>query len=414
MNLRFLSPLLVFFLVLNLGCTPGKSRSKENSPDATPQEKGRIYPVVTCMKDHSFSYAVYLPKSYTPSIKWPVIIAFDPHASGLLPVEKYKDLAEKYGYIIMGSNDSKNGQDMNTSAIIMDAMMGETQLRYSIDTSRVCVMGFSGGARIAIILGFFMGGPSGVIGCGAGFPQTTQRAAYRPDFIAMVGNSDFNMTELVNLDKQLDELKFPHAFIMFNGIHDWPPTEVMEKGFIWNEFCAMRKNKIKKDNAMISTYIQSQQRVMENDKATGDALSLQAHLTNMIRFIDRLRSTDDYKRQLTAIESSAEYQLQKKQFQEVLDKETKEQQELNSNFFHKDIPWWKKKIASYDTRISRSHDSSEVRMVKRLKSWLSLISYMSYNRVLTAKDTSAAGHAMQIYELIDPENAAKTKAGNVK
>jgi hypothetical protein len=98
----------------------------------------------------------------------------------------------------------------------------------------------------------------------------------------------------------------------------------------------------------------------------------------------------------------------------VLDKETKEQQELNSNFFHKDIPWWKKKIASYDTRISRSHDSSEVRMVKRLKSWLSLISYMSYNRVLTAKDTSAAGHAMQIYELIDPENAAKTKAGNVK
>jgi len=40
-------------------------------------------------------------------------------------------------------------------------------------------------------------------------------------------------------------------------------------------------------------------------------------------------------------------------------------------------------------------------MCKRLKSYLSLLSYMSYNRVLSSNDTVAAKHAMDIYEIVD-------------
>ena len=41
--------------------------------------------------------------------KWPIIYFFDPHGVGNLPLILYKDLAEKYGFIIAGTYNSKNG-----------------------------------------------------------------------------------------------------------------------------------------------------------------------------------------------------------------------------------------------------------------------------------------------------------------
>ena len=58
---------------------------------------------VVCLKDASQSYALYLPPDYTPDRRWPVIYAFDPGGRGVRPVERFKDAAGKYGYIIIGS-----------------------------------------------------------------------------------------------------------------------------------------------------------------------------------------------------------------------------------------------------------------------------------------------------------------------
>ena len=408
------SPLWIILPVVMMGCGPGNTRTNGNSASVTPVEKGKIIPKVTCQKYYTISYALYLPKNYTAARKFPVIIAFDPHGSGILPLEKYKDLADKYGYILMGSNDSKNGLDMNTSAVIIDALFNETSGRYAIDSTRIYVMGFSGGARIACIIGLYQGGVAGIIGCGAGFPATNQPIRFKPDYISIAGNADFNMNELINLDKQLDESKFTHASILFNGKHDWPPVEVMENAFVWTEFCSMRKGIIPKNDSMILNFIQSQENIIGKDKETRDAVAEHNHLVNLIRFVDGLNSTEDFKKKLSTIENSSSYKMQQKQLQQLIGKEMKEQQTLNDNFFSKDIDWWKKKITNYELRITKGKDSSDVRMCKRLKSYLSLLSYMSYNRVLSSDDTVAAKHAMEIYEIVDPENAASTKADKVK
>ncbi len=408
------SPLWIILPFVMLGCGPGNTRTNGNSVSDTPVEKGKIIPKVTCQKYYTISYALYLPKNYTAARKFPVIIAFDPHGSGILPLEKYKDLADKYGYILMGSNDSKNGLDMNTSAVIIDALFNETSGRYAIDSTRIYVMGFSGGARIACIIGLYQGGVAGIIGCGAGFPATNQPIRFKPDYISIAGNADFNMNELINLDKQLDESKFTHASILFNGKHDWPPVEVMENAFVWTEFCSMRKGIIPKNDSMILNFIQSQENIIGKDKETRDAVAEHNHLVNLIRFVDGLNSTEDFKKKLSTIENSSSYKMQQKQLQQLIGKEMKEQQTLNDNFFSKDIDWWKKKIMNYELRITKGKDSSDVRMCKRLKSYLSLLSYMSYNRVLSSNDTVAAKHAMEIYEIVDPENAASTKADKVK
>jgi predicted esterase len=407
-------PIWILIIAFIPGCGPGNNKIIGNTTNNAPVVKGKLIPKVTCQKDQAISYALYLPNDYNAALTFPVIITFDPKGNGSLPLEKYKGLADKYGYILMGSNDSKNGQDMTTTGAIIDALFSETTGRYSIDPDRIYVMGFSGGARVASIIGFYQGGVAGVIGCGAGFPSTDQPVRFKPDYISIAGNADFNMNELINLDKRLDQGNFTHALILFNGKHEWPPVEVMENVFVWIEFCLMRKGMIQKKDSMIVGFVHSQEKIISSDKEKGDILAERNHLVNLIRFVNGISPIEDLKNLLAEVENSSSYKIQQKQLQQQAGKEMKEQQSLNDNFFPKDIAWWKSKISNYELRIRQGKDSSDVRMYKRLNSYLSLLCYMNYNRVLSSNDTISAKHAMEIYEIVDPENAAATKAAKGK
>ena len=90
-------------------------------------------------------------------------------ARGAVPVARFKDAAEKYGYIVVGSNNSRNGPQP-LSEIVSD-LWADTHARFSIDDQRVYLAGFSGGARVAISVAFWLKDRvAGVIACGGGFP----------------------------------------------------------------------------------------------------------------------------------------------------------------------------------------------------------------------------------------------------
>src|SRR5262245_57020288 len=72
-------------------------------------QPGIISNKVVCKNNPEQSYALYLPSTYSTSRKWPLIAAFDPGARGNVPVEQFKDASERYGYIVCGSNNSRNG-----------------------------------------------------------------------------------------------------------------------------------------------------------------------------------------------------------------------------------------------------------------------------------------------------------------
>src|SRR5213075_3114961 len=85
----------------------------------------------------------------TAARSWPIMYAFDPGARGTLPVTRYQQAAEKYGWIVIGSNNSQNGS-MQQSLDAWVAMWDDTHQRFNIEGQRVYVTGFSGGARVAI------------------------------------------------------------------------------------------------------------------------------------------------------------------------------------------------------------------------------------------------------------------------
>ena len=165
--------------------------------------RGQIVERIEVLNDSSQSYALYLPSNYTPDRKWPVLYSFDPGARGRVPVERFKEAAEKYGWIVLGSNNSRNGP-WNVSVNAWNAMLTDTHQRFAIDDERMYATGFSGGARAAVRIAAGCKCLAGVIANGAGFPvDLAPSSQMQFVFFGAVGVDDFNYPELKTLQEPL-------------------------------------------------------------------------------------------------------------------------------------------------------------------------------------------------------------------
>src|SRR5579863_7837170 len=147
-------------------------------PNTAPQDlqPGVVLPKVSCATPADQNYALYLPAHYSREKRWPIVYAFDPAARGSMPVELMKDAAERYGYIVVGSNNSHNGA-WKPQAEAAQAMFQDTHARLSVDNNRIYFAGFSGGARLASTLAQQCNCAAGVLLSGAGFSPSTPPAA---------------------------------------------------------------------------------------------------------------------------------------------------------------------------------------------------------------------------------------------
>lgn len=218
---------------------------------------GRVIEKIACYGDPAESYALYLPSNYTSAKKWPVVYAFDPMARGTAPVKEYKEVAERFGYILVASNNSRNGP-LYVSIGAAQAVWQDTHLRLSLDPRRAYATGFSGGARVACSLGRIAAGEvAGVIGMGAGFPLGEGQgpgAGLPFIYYGTAGIRDFNYPELMQLDKTLTGLSIVHRVEVFDGGHDWAPPEVFAEAIEWMDLRAMNTGSREKDETRVTEW----------------------------------------------------------------------------------------------------------------------------------------------------------------
>ena len=55
------------------------------------------------------SYWMFAPADYTADRAWPILYCLDPAARGRVPVDLFASAAEKAGFLVAGSNNSRNG-----------------------------------------------------------------------------------------------------------------------------------------------------------------------------------------------------------------------------------------------------------------------------------------------------------------
>jgi predicted esterase len=226
-------------------------------PTEQPLARGTVIEKVACTDDKSQSYALYLPAAYAPERRWPILYVLDARGRGAPAAERFREAAERYGYLVASSNNSRSDEAVDPNTDAMRAMWRDTHTRLSVDDRRVYAAGFSGGARAAIRLAALAPGTiAGVIACGAGFPPELPPApGLGFGIFGVAGETDFNYEELQALDARLAELEVPHRVESFEGAHEWPPPEVCRQAVEWMEVRAIKEGRRGKDEVLLETLL---------------------------------------------------------------------------------------------------------------------------------------------------------------
>ncbi len=394
---------MICFLI-GVAMLAGSCSSGNQQKQNTDFEKGVVIPKVNCLTDESISYSLYLPSYYDDTKKYPVIFAFDAHAKGIVPVELFKEQAEKYGYILVGSNNSQNGLSSETTLHFYEVMSDDVLGRFSIDKNRVYTAGFSGGSRVASSVAIFKGGITGVIGCSAGFPALTQPISFRFDYIGFVGDEDMNYLEMVTLQDALQQAGYRHHLVVFKGIHDWPPKKRVDEAFIWMEANAMKDKKRPTDAKFVADII---------DRWYKEALALEKgnnkpaafeKVQNIIGFFDGLSDMKIYTKKLNELGASEEVAADLKRRNESSQKELALQTQYIKALNEKSAAWWRDEIRVLNQKAEDTVNDLDRGMFKRLLGYLSLAAYSNANGLLNAGQLEPAARFIELYSIIDPQN----------
>jgi dienelactone hydrolase len=278
------------------------------SPLGAGVANGVVLEKVVTLADPQQSYALYVPSYYAPSRSWPIIYAFDPDARGKLPVESLKIAAEKYGYIVAGSNNARNGP-IGPESEAAQAMWNDTHKRFKINEARIYATGFSGGARLATAIAVKCKCMAGVFAHGAGFEQNASPEPSNNAFLyfGTIGDEDFNYPEMVRLADQLDKAGFTSRIRRFSGPHQWAPPEIWLEGIEWFELHAMKKKLRPVDTEFVSRQFARAVAAAKQAEDSGDILAARYAYAKLAQDFDGLRDVESFTAKANTLGESKAY-----------------------------------------------------------------------------------------------------------
>jgi predicted esterase len=272
-------------------------------------DRAKLLEKVVCQAEPGQSYALYLPSTFDPGRTWPILLLFDPGARGPLAVEAFRAAAETFGWILVGSNNSKNGP-MEASVRAARAIWADVRERLPIDVRRIYAAGFSGGARVASLFPRIVGERiAGVVGCGAGLA-----AGIKPDelgaaaFFGLVGFADFNYGEMKRLDRDFDPSGLPHRFLFFDGGHAWPDQAACARAVAWMEITAMKLGLRSQDKALIDDVIGKELEEARSFEDAGRTFWAVDRLESAGRLAEGLTELSGLPARIEALKSRREYE----------------------------------------------------------------------------------------------------------
>lgn len=287
------------------------------------KDRGKVIPKVTCLADPTQSYALYLPSNYSPDRHWPVIYAFDPFARGKVPVDLYKDAAEKFGYILVGSNNARNGPGADEMAAA-EADWADTHRRLMIDKERVYTTGLSGGARFAtsFALYCYTCSVAGVIAHGATYP-VKQGMPANDHFLyyVAIGDQDFNFPEVASLREQKEAKRAEFKVKVYPGPHQWAPPDVVEDAIEWLELKAMQAGKEKTNSAFVQQQLAKTQAEASQAQQKGDVLTQFYAVRSLAFDFKGLVDVSRFQEELEALKKSKSLKQARREENQQLDKQ---------------------------------------------------------------------------------------------
>ncbi len=194
---------------------------------------GKLYTSVALRGNAAETFTLYLPKLYSYSAKLPLVVFFDPHGDGSVPLALYQSLADKYNCLLLASNLSKNGMNAEQTNAIAGNLIAEAKSRFHVDEKRIALAGFSGGAKVALMAACANEGVSSVVYCGAAtnLPPNARNFA----LLGFAGKRDMNYSDVILFDQAQNSSLRRHCLLEHPGKHEWPDEKTFENAFLFLE-----------------------------------------------------------------------------------------------------------------------------------------------------------------------------------
>jgi hypothetical protein len=377
---------------------------------AAGQPKGQVIDRVVCSAEPSQSYALYLPSNYSPERAWPILYCLDPLARGRVPVERFQEGAEKHGYIVAGSHNSRNGP-IAPALEALRWMWRDTHETLNIDDRRAYLAGMSGGARDATAF-LATGAFAGVIAQAAGFSGPEVPSDFALPFFGSAGVDDFNYAEMRHVDRELEARGTPHRLVIFAGPHGWAPSSVCAEALAWLDLTAMRAGTKPIDKNLIRALFQQDTERARSADAADDIASACLRYRALAADFRGWEDTAPFERKAAELKESKRYRKAVKSEESAAAR----QRELLTKIFSREtdlanpgsrqeaLASVRDSIAVLRTTAASARDSEHRRVARRVLREAVVRAWGQASGLREKNDYSGAARSLELAALIEPDD----------
>ena len=360
------------------------------------------------------TFAAYLPSNHPETATTSIVFIFDPAGRGNTGIRPFIEVAEKYNYILICSNNSRNGP-YAPNLEIADRLFKTVFATYTIDPDRIYTAGFSGGSRLAATIAVLSGSIQGVIACGAGFAQYP---LYFPEkksnfsYVAIVGNKDMNYREMNKTRSWMESLEISNELFIFEGEHQWPPPSAMMRAFNWLEEESFRKGLKPLKPSLRNENFKEIKELSEELLSEGELVDAARELERMIRSYPDMIPSDSLEKQLKKIKRDKRYRKERAILKKVAVVEDTLNHEMKERFAYEvslgaspdQFKWWEVMIDKLNKKYSVNEAQEYRLMAYRLKRQLFAMVGESMDSFLREKKEKEQEYAEQLLLIIAPDS----------
>ncbi|WP_299213729.1 hypothetical protein [uncultured Aquimarina sp.] len=370
-------------------------------------ETGKLIDSVLVSDKTNETFAMYLPKSFNPGLESPVVFIFDPGAEGQRGIQPFIEASETYGYILVCSNNTRNGpydRNFDITNRLFEFMLGN----FKIKQNEVYLSGFSGGSRLASAIAVLTNQVAGVIGCGAGFSQESSHVPSTENFayVGVCGNKDMNYQEMIRAKGYLKHLNFTNTLITYDGNHSWPPADQVLKAFDWLEIQAHLQRIKKKEAPEIYKSYQKVYDIALEAQKEGKLIIAVENYERALTTYNSFYKLDSIVNTLKAIHKSKVYKKLLKSVSKAFEKEVILTKKFTTRLFEDyknpdkiDLSWWEKELGELE-KLDEKEDPQTKEMLERLRFQIFAVAYSMSNPNLYQSNKKQKELADKIRKLI--------------
>ncbi len=339
--------------------------------------KGKLLDSIAVNDSIPETFALYLPKSFEVSKKWPVVFVFDMKGRAKQALGMLLQAAETEGYILAASNNINDSLSITKNVLVSSRMFGRVGSILPIHDNRIYTAGFSAGGRLASVLPTFIKGITGVLSFGAPINNLEVLSPKKPfHFIGIVGNEDYNYPAMLRSEKILNKMNFPNQLFVFEGGEKWPTTDYISSALQAFTLAAMAKGYVEKNQDYIqNVYRKSMGKTNELVTAQQPLLA-QDYLWQVMEVFQPHMAIDSISSSSKILRKTKLYRNQRRfrsaaLFRESLIKDDYayylEEDILTYNY--NNLGWWKHQMEELQ-KNKKSSNVFEQQMGKRLEGYL--------------------------------------------